>query len=160
MNAQRTPTEDPPSNGQTETPLRPPASSEAARLRMRSVGQRDTRAELRIRKLLHASGLRYLTDAKPLECSPRRADIVFRGAKVAIFVDGCFWHGCPDHGTWPQTNAGFWREKIRTNRARDIDTNERLEAAGWRVIRVWEHADRTEAAASIARAIRESVHKE
>lgn len=135
--------------------LPPPLpSSELARKRMQSTPQRDTPAELRIRKLLHAMGLRYLVDAKPLEDSPRRADVVFRRARVAVFVDGCFWHGCPTHGTWPKANEQFWRAKILANIERDADTNGRLRDRGWLVIRVWEHEDPSAAATRIARRVR------
>jgi len=133
---------------------RPLASSETARKRMRSTQQRDTPAELRIRKLLHAMGLRYSVDAKPLEDSPRRADVVFRHARVAVFVDGCFWHGCPEHGTWPKANDQFWRAKILANIERDANTNDRLRERGWLVIRVWEHEDLSAAAARIAKRVR------
>ncbi|MBE0559079.1 MAG: very short patch repair endonuclease [Proteobacteria bacterium] len=129
--------------------MRPPASSEAARTRMQSTPRRDTPAEMRIRKLLHAMGLRYSIDAKPLEELPRRADIVFRRAKVAVFVDGCFWHGCPEHGTWPRANDQFWRVKILANKERDSDTNNRLRDRGWLVIRIWEHEDPSVAAMRI-----------
>ncbi|MBZ0293501.1 MAG: very short patch repair endonuclease [Anaerolineae bacterium] len=132
---------------------RPLASSETARKRMQSTLQRDTTAELRIRKLLHAMGLRYSVDAKPLEDSPRRADVVFRRAKVAVLVDGCFWHGCPEHGTWPRANEQFWRAKILANIERDADTNDRLRDHGWLVIRVWEHEDPSAAATRIARRV-------
>src|SRR5688572_24838136 len=106
----------------TRHEARPTASSDVVRRRMQSTPQRDTPAELRVRRLLHASGLRYSVDAKPLPNSPRRADIVFRRAKVAVFVDGCFWHGCPLHASWPKANASFWRDKIIANRRRDKDT--------------------------------------
>ena len=100
-------------------------------------------------------GLRYRVDYPVLNRPRRRADIAFTKARVAVFVDGCFWHGCPIHGTWPKSNAEFWRDKIETNRRRDRDTNERLESAGWKVIRVWEHEDPEEAAKRIASAVRE-----
>lgn len=133
---------------------RPAASSETVRKRMQSTPQRDTPAELRIRKLLHADGLRYSVDSKPLEDSPRRADVVFRRARVAVFVDGCFWHGCPEHGTWPKANEQFWRAKILANMERDANTNDRLRDRGWVVIRVWEHQDPAAAATRIARRVR------
>jgi DNA mismatch endonuclease (patch repair protein) len=76
----------------------------------------------------------------------RRADIVFVGARVAVFVDGCFWHGCPDHCVRPKANAAWWREKIATNRRRDAETNAALSRLGWCVIRVWEHENPTAAA--------------
>lgn len=122
-------------------PKRPMASSAAARKRMQLTPRRDTSAELRVRKLLHGMGLRYSVDASPVADSRRRADIVFRRAKVAVFVDGCFWHGCPKHGTWPRANKTFWHRKIISNMSRDRDTNENLRAKGWTVIRAWEHDD-------------------
>jgi DNA mismatch endonuclease (patch repair protein) len=87
----------------------------------------------------------------------RRVDIVFTRAKVAVFVDGCFWHGCPDHCVQPKANAAWWRTKIETNQRRDADTNLALAALGWRVIRVWEHDDVEAAAERIAHAV-ESDH--
>ena len=114
-------------------------SSHEASLRMARVRQKGTDAELSLRKELHARGLRYRLHV-PLLTKPRRvADIVFPRNRVAIFVDGCFWHGCPEHASWPKSNAQFWRDKIETNRARDADTDRRLRASGWRVVRVWSH---------------------
>lgn len=122
-----------------------PSSPEASR-RMARVRQRGTDVEIELRRALHALGLRYRLQV-PLSRKPRRvADIVFIGARVAVFVDGCFWHGCPLHATWPKENARFWRAKIETNRARDADTNRRLRELGWEVIRVWSHEDPVEAA--------------
>jgi len=122
-----------------------PSSPEASR-RMSRVRQRGTDVEIELRRALHALGLRYRLQV-PLSRKPRRvADIVFIGARVAVFVDGCFWHGCPLHATWPKENAGFWRAKIEANRARDADTTRRLRELGWEVIRVWSHEDPVEAA--------------
>lgn len=116
---------------------------------MARVRQRGTDVEIELRRALHALGLRYRVQV-PLLRKPRRvADIVFMGARVAVFVDGCFWHGCPIHATWPKENAGFWRAKIEANRARDADTTRRLRELGWEVIRVWSHEDPTEAARRI-----------
>lgn len=85
---------------------------------------------------------------------PRRVvDIVFGPKKVAVFVDGCFWHGCPEHGTSSKTNADFWRDKIETNKRRDADTDRRLQESGWTVIRVWEHEDAERAADQICEAL-------
>lgn len=107
--------------------------------RMSRGRQRDTKPEVELRRALHASGLRFRVQM-PLLSKPRRtADIAFTKWRVAIFVDGCFWHGCPIHGTSPKSNASFWREKIAANVARDEDTNRRLEEMGWRVVRIWEH---------------------
>ncbi len=75
-----------------------------------------------------------------------RADLVFGPARVAVFVDGCFWHACPEHATWPQSNADWWKAKIEANVQRDVATNRRLEQAGWAVVRIWEHEDPVEAA--------------
>lgn len=113
---------------------------------MSSTGQRDTSAELALRHRIHAMGLRYRVDYPVLQRPRRRADIAFTKAKLAVFVDGCFWHGCPEHGTWPKQNAAFWRDKIETNIRRDRDTNDRLAAQGWEVMRVWEHEDPSNAA--------------
>lgn len=122
---------------------------------MARVRQKGTGAELMLRHALHAMGLRYRLQV-PLLSKPRRvADIVFPGARVAVFVDGCFWHGCPEHATWPKKNADFWREKIKANQVRDADTNQRLEALGWTIVRVWTHEAAEEAAARIAHVIRE-----
>jgi DNA mismatch endonuclease (patch repair protein) len=118
------------------------------------VRQKDTDIELALRKELHANGLRYRLHV-PLLTKPRRvADIVFSSAKVAVFVDGCFWHGCPEHASWPKSNALFWREKIETNRARDADTDQRLQASGWQVVRIWAHESAPQAAKRIEDIIR------
>jgi DNA mismatch endonuclease, patch repair protein len=127
----------------------PKPSSEAALNRMKAGKPRDTAPEKALRSELHKSGLRYRVDVRPIEKLNRRADIVFRSAKVAVFVDGCFWHGCPKHGTQAKANAGFWKNKIKQNQIRDEDTNKRLKKAGWRVIRVWEHENPEKASKKI-----------
>lgn len=108
---------------------------------MQSNKRRDTRPELALRQSLYALGLRYRVDVAPSGAVRRKADIVFKGAKVAVFVDGCFWHGCPMHYTHPKTNAKFWEQKVKANKARDEDTDQRLRELGWTVVRVWEHED-------------------
>lgn len=118
---------------------KPAPSSKAALSRMKAAKPRDTAPEKALRSELHKLGLRYQIDARPIRELNRRADIVFRSAKVAIFVDGCFWHGCPKHGTQAKANARFWRNKIRQNQERDKETNVLLRKAGWKVVRVWEH---------------------
>ncbi|WP_386069796.1 very short patch repair endonuclease [Tahibacter sp. UC22_41] len=129
-----------------------PSSPEASR-RMQRVRQKNTSAESALRRELHARGLRYRIHV-PLLTKPRRvADVVFRAARIAVFVDGCFWHGCPLHATWPKQNAEFWRAKILANRARDSDTTERLRADGWKVMRVWAHESLKRAASRIAKAV-------
>jgi DNA mismatch endonuclease, patch repair protein len=130
------------------------ASSPEARARMQSNRSRDTRPELALRSAVHALGLRYRVSAKPLAELRRTADLVFPRAKVAVFLDGCFWHGCPEHHTVAKANATFWAEKVDGNRARDRDTDGRLAAAGWISVRVWEHEDPTEAARNIADVVR------
>ncbi len=132
----------------------PAASSEAAKNRMESTRRRDTAPEVALRTALHRMGLRYRVDRKPLLDLRRRADVVFSSARVVVYVDGCFWHGCPSHATWPKENAEFWRNKIEANRRRDADTDRRLADAGWLVVRVWEHEDPNEAAERVARAVR------
>lgn len=117
---------------------------------------RDTKPELDVRRLLHARGLRYRVAAAPLPGLRRRADIVFPRQRVAVFIDGCFWHGCDEHGRRTfQHNADYWPTKIATNMARDIDTTERLLSAGWCVLRFWEHESASDVANAIEQAIRE-----
>lgn len=129
---------------------RPPASDAVTRRRMRSQKRRETDPELLLRRELWSRGLRYRVDAQlPLAGSPRRADVLFRRAHVAVFVDGCYWHACPQHGTHPKANAEWWAEKLAANVRRDRDTDERLAALGWRSVRVWEHEDPAEAAERI-----------
>ncbi len=122
---------------------------------MQNTRRRDTPAEMELRAELHRRGLRYRVDFAPIRDLRRRADIVFVGARIAVFCDGCFWHGCPDHRSWPKRNAAWWRAKIDANRARDADTNAQLAAAGWLVVRVWEHEDAVEAASKIETLVRE-----
>ncbi|KOV84065.1 very short patch repair endonuclease [Nocardia sp. NRRL S-836] len=110
---------------------------------------RDTQIEVELRRALFAAGLRYRVHRRPVKSVRREADIVFTSAKVAVFVDGCFWHGCPEHATWPKNNAEFWRTKIETNRRRDLDTDAKLADAGWLSVRVWEHESAATAAARV-----------
>ena len=133
-----------------------PSSPEALR-RMRTTGRRDTQPELALRKELHGLGLRYRVDRPPIKGSRRRADVVFAKAQVAVYVDGCFWHGCPEHGTWPKANADWWRAKIQRNQERDEDTDQGLRENGWVSVRVWEHEDPKVAASRIAALVRERL---
>ncbi len=129
--------------------LATPSSPEVSR-RMQRVRQKNTSAESALRSRLHALGLRYRIQV-PILAKPRRvSDIVFAAPRVVVFVDGCFWHGCPEHGTWPKQNAEFWRTKIIANQARDRDTDARLRADGWAVVRIWAHEAPKEAALRIA----------
>jgi DNA mismatch endonuclease (patch repair protein) len=133
----------------------PWASSEAARKTMVGNRRRDTRPELKVRQLLHGAGLRYRIDVQPLPGLRRRADVVFRSLRVAVFIDGCYWHSCPEHGTTPRTNREYWSAKVAANRLRDEDTNVRLAEAGWCVARYWEHEPPEDVAADVIRIIRE-----
>lgn len=121
---------------------------------MSSLARRDTGPELALRRVLHRRGLRYRVHRRPLPGLSRQADIVFTGARVAVFVDGCFWHGCPEHGRRQHhTNAWYWPKKIAANKDRDRDTDERLRSAGWVPVRVWEHEHPDAAADRVASAI-------
>lgn len=132
----------------------PTASSPAARQRMQATRSRDTRPEILLRRQLHGRGLRFRVNRLVIPSLRRRADLVFGPAKVAVFVDGCYWHGCPQHMVWPKENASWWREKIATTKRRDADTDQRLVAAGWICIRVWEHEDTLAAADRIEMIVR------
>lgn len=126
-------------------PAHPGSSSTVVSRRMRGAKRRDTAAELALRRVLHARGLRYRV-AFPVPGQRRRTiDVAFTRAKVAVFVDGCFWHGCPEHGTRPQANSDWWSTKLAANQARDRDTDRLLGELGWTVIRVWEHESPTDA---------------
>ncbi|AUH41343.1 very short patch repair endonuclease [Streptomyces sp. CMB-StM0423] len=150
---------DPPDIGDAEQKSwRPPdgswASSAARRRNMQAIRNRDTKPELTIRRLVHALGLRYRVAARPLPDLRRTADLVFRPAKVAVFIDGCYWHGCPEHYIPPRTNKGYWSEKVTKNVARDRDTDEQLADAGWAVLRYWEHENPVACAHQIADTVR------
>lgn len=118
----------------------PAASSPEALKRMQRTPRRDTPCELKLRSAIHRMGLRFRVDW-PLPGTRRRADLAFTRARVAVFVDGCFWHRCPVHGTLPKANAPWWQEKLTANALRDRDTDARLTASGWCVLRFWEHDD-------------------
>lgn len=134
--------------------LEPPTAT--VREQMRRARRADTGPEIALRRALWAAGLRYRTDYAPLPHVRTRADIAFLRARVLVYVDGCFWHGCPQHATWPKNNAQFWLEKIRRNKERDATVTARLLEAGWTVIRVWEHEPPAEAAQRIAARVREA----
>ena len=133
---------------------RPPkASSDAARKRMEATRQKDTATALVLRSALHRRGFRYKLEV-PIPGTRRRIDIAFPRARVAVFVDGCFWHGCPEHRTWPRENSAWWREKLEANVARDRNTDEVLQRLGWSVVRIWEHEEPESAADLIAATLR------
>ncbi|WP_268244432.1 very short patch repair endonuclease [Nocardioides albus] len=130
------------------------ASSPASRRVMQGNKSRDTSPELAVRRLLHAAGLRYRVDYRPEPSLRRTADIVFTKQRVAVFIDGCYWHACPEHRTVARANATYWSEKLARNVARDIDTSTRLKDAGWTVLRFWEHEDPESVAATVVTAVR------
>ncbi|MFE9555430.1 very short patch repair endonuclease [Streptomyces sp. NPDC006703] len=130
------------------------ASSRAVRASMKGNRGKDTKPELRLRALLYKEGLRYRVAVRPLPELRRTADVVFPKARVAVFVDGCYWHGCPEHHRPATVHATFWQAKIEGNRSRDAETNKALREAGWTVIRVWEHEDPTAAASRVSIAVR------
>ena len=117
----------------------PKSRSIAVRNVMRANRGVDTGPEIRLRSLVHKAGLRYAIDVRPEPDINRRADIVFRAAKVAVFVNGCFWHGCPKHYSAPKSNKRYWSAKVRRNRERDAETRVLLKRRGWRVLVFWEH---------------------
>ena len=132
----------------------PVPSSPKVRARMQAQRRRDTAPELALRRRVHKLGLRYRVDRAPLPGLRRRADLVFGPARTAVFVDGCFWHGCPEHGQLPAANGDWWRAKLAGNRARDRDTDRRLDEAGWLALRIWEHEDPEEAARRVVEVVR------
>ena len=133
---------------------RPAATDIATSVRMSRQRRQDTRPELVLRRLLHAAGLRYRVGLRVPGLGGRSIDIAFTRVKIAVFVDGCFWHVCPDHATWPQTNRQWWRRKLEGNVARDRDTDTRLRREGWEVIRIWEHESPSTAAERVSEAVR------
>lgn len=124
------------------------ASSPAVAQSMRSNRGRDTKPELALRRILHARGLRYRVDFAPIGGVRIRPDVVFTSAKLVVFVDGCFWHSCPVHGTQPKQNSEYWLPKLTRNKERDSEADELLRSQGWCVLRFWEH-EAPEAAARI-----------
>lgn len=123
---------------------------------MRSNRRRDTTPERRLRSHLHALGYRFRVDF-PIDAPSRRVrpDLVFTRARVAVFVDGCFWHCCPEHGRRPIEHRSYWDAKLARNRERDRQVNLALQDSGWTVIRIWEHEDATEAGSKVTEAVDE-----
>ncbi|MCZ4077663.1 very short patch repair endonuclease [Rhodococcus sp. H36-A4] len=132
-----------------------PRTDAATSARLSKQRRRDTGPELALRRELHRRGLRYFVDRAPLKGLRRRADVVFPRRKVAVYVDGCFWHSCSVHATSPRNNAQWWTDKLAANVVRDRDTDARLDAAGWTVVRVWEHEAARDAADKVTRALDE-----
>lgn len=121
---------------------------------MENTPQRDTPPERALRSELHRRGLRFRVDLSVSETSRLRPDVVFTGPRVVVFVDGCFWHRCPEHGSVPKANRAWWDEKLSENVRRDRRHDSVLKSEGWTVIRVWEHEDPAEAADRIVHAVR------
>jgi DNA mismatch endonuclease (patch repair protein) len=124
---------------------------------MERQARRDTKPELAVRRAVWGLGLRYRVDVKPIAGLRRRADMVFTRARVAVYVDGCFWHSCPQHATVPKANRQWWVEKLAANVRRDRDTDRLLTEAWWMFVRIWEHEDPIDAAKRIARCVRSPV---
>ena len=132
----------------TEPPRVPPDDSLSAKMSV--LPRRDTKPEVALRRALHGRGLRFRVQVKVPGNGRRTIDIAFTRARLAVFVDGCFWHGCPDHHVPPKANAEWWRWKVDLNRERDSDTDAKLGAAGWGVLRIWEHVHPEEGADLVA----------
>lgn len=130
------------------------ASSPRVRRVMIGNRSRDTKPEIAVRRACHALGLRYRVDRRPIVNLRRRADLVFPTERVAVFVDGCYWHGCSHHYVASKSNTTYWAEKIERNRERDADTDAALLAAGWYVIRAWQHEAPDAVADAVAAAVR------
>jgi DNA mismatch endonuclease, patch repair protein len=126
---------------------------------MKAIRRTDTKPELALRRALHALGYRYRKDHR-LDLPGRRVrpDIAFTARKVAVFVDGCFWHACPEHGSKPAVNQGYWNPKLAGNVARDRAADAALDEAGWRVVRLWEHVPIEDAVAAVVAALDGNDH--
>lgn len=139
----------------TEPPRQPPGP--ALSRKMSTLARRDTKPELLLRQELHRRGFRYRVQIKVPGNNRRTIDIAFTRVRLAVYVDGCFWHGCPEHHVRPRSNSEWWRWKIDRNQARDADTDEELAEAGWDVLRIWEHVSAATAADRVEEAYRARV---
>lgn len=131
-----------------------PLTDARTSLRMSRQRRRDTDAEMMLRRLLHARGLRYRVNRPLPGMQRRRADLTFPSRRVIVFVDGCFWHGCPEHKTEPKKNGAWWAVKLARNVERDKETDAYLRDRGWTVLRIWEHEDPGCAANRVEAAVR------
>lgn len=127
---------------------------------MRANRRRDTRPERAVRSALHSEGFRFRVDfsIRPSVGRPIRPDVVFTRRRVVLFIDGCYWHGCPRHGTLPATNREYWTAKIAENRARDTRHTDLLEQDGWTVVRAWEHEDAAQVVGRVKQALKTTAH--
>lgn len=141
----------------TSSAARKLVTDAATSARMSKQRRADTAPELALRRELHRAGLRYFVDRPPIKGQRRRADVVFPRLRIAVYVDGCFWHRCPEHATDPKNNAQWWADKLAGNVARDQATDIALTAAGWAVVRVWEHEDPQAAAERITALVKRST---
>jgi len=123
---------------------------------MSRVRRRDTDLELILRRALWAAGFRY----RLKNSLPGKPDIVFKRARLAVFVDGCFWHGCPKHSTIPKSNTAFWKAKLGRNRERDIEVGRTLKRMGWKVIRIWQHELKANSAKAVSRIERALIRRD
>ncbi len=130
-----------------------PSTDPVTSARLGKQRRRDTAPEIALRRELHRRGARFYVDCAPIRGLRRRADLVFPRRRVAVYVDGCFWHRCPEHATDPKNNAQWWADKLAGNVVRDRDTDTRLSAAGWMVVRVWEHESPVTAADKVQAAL-------
>ncbi len=135
----------------TEQMEYPKPLNQAVRSNMRAMPRRDTGPEVILRRAIHSHGLRYRLRCADLPCRP---DFVFPRQRIAVFVDGCFWHYCPQHCVVPKNNRLWWLAKLRANRRRDRRNDKALEKLGWVAIHVWEHENYVSAANRISRAVR------
>ena len=126
------------------------ASSDQVRKVFAANRSTGSKPEIALRQRVHKLGLRYRVATRPLKTVRRRADLVFPSARVSVFVDGCFWHGCPEHFRWPKVHPEYWRTKIDSNRSRDREIDSLLALHGWLSVRIWEHADMDAAALDVA----------
>jgi DNA mismatch endonuclease (patch repair protein) len=126
---------------------------------MQANPSRDTSPEMLLRSALHRAGLRFRKDTRPVPSLKCKADVVFPRARVCVFVDGCFWHGCPRHFRVPKTNGSWWKEKVEDNRARDKRKTRQLRSHGWTVLCYWEHEVKSESLDSIVRAVVRAVRQ-
>lgn len=133
----------------------PKPQSQAVSQRMQRVRRENTSPEVALRSQLHRLGLRFRVHIRATPKSLAKPDIVFTRSRIAVFVDGCFWHACPEHASWPKTNRVWWRKKILANVHRDRQHDAELTEAGWTVVRVWEHENPEVAAATILSIVRQ-----